>query len=116
MPKIHEMLLNLEGFKYTSSLYLNMGYYHIRLSEQASDLCTINIPWVKYWYKRLPMGVSNPSDTFQDKMNKMFRGFEFIRAYIDELLIITKGDWSNHLEKLEQTLQKLKDNGPKCKI
>ena len=62
------------------------------------------------------MGVSNPSDTFQEKMNKMFRGFEFIRAYIDELLIITKGDWSNHLEKLEQTLQKLKDNGPKGKI
>ena len=34
-------------------------------------------------------------------MNKMFHGFEFIRAYIDNLLIITKGDWSYHLEKSE---------------
>ena len=32
MPKIREMLLNIEGFKYALSLYLNLGYYHIRLS------------------------------------------------------------------------------------
>ena len=37
-------------------------------------------------------------------------------AYIDDLLIITKVDWSNNLEKSELTLQKLKDNGLKCNI
>ena len=49
-------------------------------------------------------------------MNEIFRGFEFIQAYINYQLIITKGDWSDHLEKLELTLQKLKDNGLKCNI
>ena len=29
MPKIKRMLLKLEGFQYSTSLYLNMGYYHI---------------------------------------------------------------------------------------
>ena len=29
---------------------------------------------------------------------------------------ITKGDWSDHLEKLELTLQKIKYNGLKCNI
>ena len=38
----------------------------------------------------------------------MFCGFEFIQACIDDLLIITRCDWSNHLEKLELTLQKNK--------
>ena len=33
MPKIREILRNLEGFKYAMSLELNMGYYHIRLSK-----------------------------------------------------------------------------------
>ena len=37
-------------------------------------------------------------------------------AYINNMLIITKDDWSDHLEKLELTLQKLKDNGLKCNI
>ena len=33
IPKTNEMLLKLEGFKYSTSLYLNMGYYHIQLRK-----------------------------------------------------------------------------------
>ena len=47
MPKIREMLLNLEGFQYATSLDLNLFYYHIRLSNQASNLCTIILSWGK---------------------------------------------------------------------
>ena len=104
MPKMREILLNLEKFKYSSSIDLNMGYYHICLIKKDSSLCTIIIQWIKYRYKGLTMGVSNTPDIFQEKMNKMFRGFEFIRVYIDDLLIMTKGDWSNHLDKMELTL------------
>ena len=32
IPNIQDMLLNLEGFQYATSLDLNMGYYHIELS------------------------------------------------------------------------------------
>ena len=49
-------------------------------------------------------------------MNEMFRGFEFIRAYINDLLIITEDDWSYHLNKFEPVLQNLKDNRIKCNI
>ena len=38
-------------------------------------------------------------------MNEMFRWIEFIRAYIGDLLIITKGDWSDHLNKLEVVIK-----------
>ena len=36
--------------------------------------------------------------------------------HIDDLLIITKFDWSDQLNKLEQVLQKHKYNGPKYNI
>ena len=64
MQKIQENLLILEGFQYASSLDLNMGYYRICISEDASNLCAIIIPWVKYKYKCLPMGVCNSPDIF----------------------------------------------------
>ena len=79
MPKIREMLLKLEGFKCATPLNLNMGYYHTRLSKQAINLCTIIPPWGKYRYNRLPMGVSNSLENFQEKINEMFRGFELIQ-------------------------------------
>ena len=88
MPKTNERLLKLEGFQYAVSLDLNMGYYHIQLSKNASNLCKIIIMWVKYRYKRLPVGVVNSPDIFQKKMNDLFRGFEFI---------LTKGDWTDHI-------------------
>ena len=48
MPNINEILLKLDGFQYTMSLDLNMGYDHIQLTEDASNLCRIIIPWGKY--------------------------------------------------------------------
>ena len=57
MPKINEMLLKLEGFKYAMSLDLNMGYYHIQIIENTSNLCMVILPWGKYCYKRIPMRV-----------------------------------------------------------
>ena len=45
IPKIQEMLLKLEGFKYGTSLDLNMGYYHIELTPNSKRLCTIVLPW-----------------------------------------------------------------------
>ena len=79
-------------------------------------MCMIIIPWVKYWYRPLSIGVRNSPDIFQEKMNKMFPGFEFFQAYIDDILIIAKGDWSNHLENWKLTLQNLKENRLNCNI
>ena len=51
IPKIQDMLLKLEGFKYAMSLNLNMRYYHIKLSPNSKKLCTIVLPWGKYEYQ-----------------------------------------------------------------
>ena len=91
------MLLKLEGFKYATSLDLNMVHYHIRLSKNASNLCTIILTWRIYRYKRLTTAVTNSLEIFQHKMNYLFHAFEFIRAYIDDLFILTKGDWTDHV-------------------
>ena len=111
MPNITEMLLELEDFQYTKSLGLNVGYYHIRLSKNISNLCTIILPWGKYSYKRLTIVFANSPEIFQQKMNDLFHRFEFIRAYIDDIFILTKGDWTYHVQKLDLTLNKLKGKG-----
>ena len=78
IPKIQDLLLKLEGFQYGTSLDLNMGYYHIELSPDSKKLCTIVLPWGKYEYNRLPMGLSNSPDIFQEKMSTLMDGLEFV--------------------------------------
>jgi hypothetical protein len=38
---------------------------------------------------------------------------EYVRAYIDDLLVITKGSLDNHLDKLKQLFIQLHDAGLK---
>ena len=45
IPKIQELLLKLEKFKFGTSLDLNMGYYHIVLSPNSRKICTVVFPW-----------------------------------------------------------------------
>ena len=109
LPKIQDMLLKLEGFKYATSLDLNMGYYHIQLDPASKKLCTIVLPWGKYEYNKLPMGLCNSPDIFQEKMSELFYGLDYVRAYIDDLLIIINGTYEDHLEKLDGVLYKLEN-------
>jgi hypothetical protein len=102
IPLIQDILLKLEGFKYATSLDLNMGYYHIKLVQQSRKLCTIVFPWGKYKYDSLPMGLNNSLDVFQEKISTLMSGLEYVRAYIDDLLIITQSSWQDHLTKIEE--------------
>jgi len=92
IPKIQDLMLKLEGFTYGTSLDLNMGYYHIKLDPNSRKLCTIVLPWGKYEYLRLPMGLCNSPDIFQEKMSELMQGLEYIRVYIDDLLILSTQD------------------------
>ena len=116
IPKIQDMLLKLEGFQYATSLDLNMGYYHIELSPHSKRLCTIVLPWGKFEYQRLPMGLCNSPDIFQEKMSTLMQDLEYVRAYIDDLLVITNGSMEDHLEKLSVVLNKLRDAGLKVNV
>jgi hypothetical protein len=113
IPKISMVLQEIEGFSFATALDLNMGYYTFRLDPDASKICTIIFPWGKYSYKRLPMGIAGSHDIFQGKMSELMESFEYVRAYLDDLLCISKLSLEDHLEKLKEVLQQLCDTGLK---
>ena len=90
IPKISTMLQELEGFTYAKALDLKMGYYTIRLDPRGVRMSAIIFPWGKYSYQRLPMGYASLADIFQAEMMKLMEALEYIRAYIGDLLVITR--------------------------
>ena len=81
------MLLNLEGFKYATSLDLNMGYYHLELDSKSKELCTIVLPFGKFEYQHIPMDLCNSQNI--KKKNELFKGLDYVQTNIDNLLCIT---------------------------
>ena len=100
IPKIWTMLQDMEGFTYATSLDLNMGYNTIRLDPDAQKICTIVLPWEKYSYMCLPMGIAGLPDIFQEKMSGLMESLKFVHTYLDDLLMTTKETDEDHLLKL----------------
>jgi hypothetical protein len=113
IPKISTVLQELEGFTFATALDLNMGYYTIRLDPDASRICTVIFPWGKYSYKRLPMGIAGSPDIFQSKMSELMEDLEYVQAYLDDLLCISRSSLEDHLKKLEEVLRHLCNAGLK---
>jgi hypothetical protein len=91
IPNIPDLLQSLDGLEYATAIDLSMGYYHTPLCPKSHEYCTIVLPWGKFRYLRLPMGVAGSVNIFQNVMNNIFADMLKVRAYIDDILVATKG-------------------------
>ena len=59
------------------------------------------------------MGIGGSPDIFQAKMSELMMTLEYVKTYLDNLLIITKSKLIDHLDKLKEVLTKLQSAGLK---
>ena len=59
------------------------------------------------------MGLCNSPDIFQEKMSELLFGLDTVRAYINDLLHVTKGSWTEHITFLEDMFSRLQKAGIK---
>ncbi len=59
------------------------------------------------------MGIAGSLDIFQGKMLELMESLEYVRAYPDDLLCISKLSLEEHLERLEEVLRQLCESGLK---
>ncbi len=55
------------------------------------------------------MGFGGSADIFQAQIMDLMASLEFVRAYMDDLLIITKRTLDEQLQKIETVLTRLRD-------
>ena len=61
------------------------------------------------------MGVCNSANIFQEIISELFKGLDMVRAYIDDVLVIIKNEFKDHIKALEKYLQILCRSGIKSK-
>ena len=74
-------------------------------------MLTIILPFGKYQHAKMPMGLTISTDVFQREMSKLFEGIDFVLVYIDDILIVTKSTFEDHILKLREVLIKLRTKG-----
>jgi hypothetical protein len=64
IPKISTLLQEIPKLFMVSSLDMSMGYYSTLLEDSSSRCTAFVVPWGKYRYLRLIMGISTAPDEF----------------------------------------------------
>jgi hypothetical protein len=57
----------------------------------------------KVFLQSITDGFAGSPGIFQEKMLEIMESLEYVRAYLDDLLCISKLSLEDHLEKLEET-------------
>ena len=60
------------------------------------------------------MGIACSVNIIQDKMTNLIKELEYVRTYIDDLLVITNSMFDDHLQNSEVVLNKLKKSNFCC--
>ena len=76
----------------------------------------IILPWDKYVYLKMPMGLNISADVFQRELSRLFEGIPYVLVYIDDILIITKETFEQHLQAVKTVLKKLLKVGMQLNI
>ena len=85
-----------------------MGYYYIELYPGSKEIFTIVLMWGKYEHQKLPIGVCNRPNTFQGSIFDLFESLDMVRAYIYNVVVITKNDFVDHLKSLKHYYRNLR--------
>ena len=99
LPKINDMTQSLGKFTFASTLDLSMGYYHLLLDDQTSELCSISLPFGTHEHNRLPQGIMPVVDCFQKEMSHLFSYLDIAKACLDDMLMYSNDNEEDHVEK-----------------
>jgi hypothetical protein len=88
---------------------LSMSYYHKPLDLEAQKMCTTLLPWGKYQYKRLPMGVKTSPAIFQRIMYVLLGDIPNIQVYLDDIIIMSDGTFEEHADIMKTVLERLQE-------
>lgn len=119
MPTLESIVSDLHGARWFSTIDLSSAFYHVVLHEDCRHLTNFFAGDTTYRFKRLPFGLCNSPDIFQELLQTVvLEECPGTVNYLDDVLVFgaTKEE---HDRNLERVLRRLREhnvllNAAKC--
>src|ERR1700755_1100989 len=116
LPNLIDMIYNMYGQTFFSTIDLRKGYYQVNMDPESIEKTAFSTPFAQYEYLKMPFGVKNGPATFQRGMMLALAGLPWtkVMVYLDDIIVLGK-TIEEHLNTLQQVLAALEANGYKLK-
>ena len=108
IPNTNDLYNKLNGAQVFSKIDLLSAFYQIPVHPDDISKTAVTTPFGLYEFQYMPFGLRNASSTFQRFVDHIFRDFDSVFCYIDDILIFSK-DEDSHLATLHKVFSKLEE-------
>ena len=110
MPHVDDTLAQLAGARIFSKLDANSGFWQIPLATSCRHLTTFITPFGRFWFNKLPFGISSAPEVFQKQMGKILEGLPGVLCHLDNILVYGT-NMEEHDCRLKTVLEKIRSAG-----
>jgi hypothetical protein len=116
LPRTDMCLDAMSGAKWFTTLDLRSSYHQVQLDPRDADKTAFICREGSFRFLTMPFGLCNAGATFQRLMDVIMMGlnFEVCLVYLDDIVVFS-ADLDQHLVRLRQVLERLKNAGLKLK-
>ena len=107
IPTLEDLLSQISGATYFSSLDARSGYYQIPISPDSQKYLVFCTPFGRFQYARLPFGLNSAPEIFSKVMSRVLDGLEGVLCYLDDVLVFGKSK-EDHDERLRQVIERFR--------
>ena len=86
-PTLNDILCRLGGIKYLIIIDISCSHHNLKLDRHSSDLTTSCCQFSRYRYIQLSFGMTPASDTFERKIEELFKGLVNIFGITENIWI-----------------------------
>ncbi|UYV74161.1 K02A2.6-like [Cordylochernes scorpioides] len=110
LPATEHILGQLGNACYFSKLDANSGFWQFGLAKESQKLTTFITPFGRFFFKRIPFGITSAPEIFQRKMTQLLGKIEGVVCFMDDI-VIYGSSLEEHNERVRQVLKKIQEEG-----
>ena len=110
LSAVDPTLAQLAGARVFTKLDANLGFWQIPPSISSALLTTFITPFGRFYFRRLPFGISSAPEHFQRRMTEALTGLTGTVCLMDDILIYG-ATRKEHDERLRKVLERLTSLG-----
>ena len=109
LPTIEKVATSLSGAKVFTFLDAKCGFWQVTFNEKSSHLTTMNTPFRRYRWLRMPFGINSAPEVWQQQVHELLERLTGVEVIADEFLVCSFGDTNeaaiaNHYQNLKAFL------------